>query len=51
MWGEGTVILLPQKVDKEDNDKIIVWPDETTEKRNVLSKKLVTMMARHKISM
>jgi hypothetical protein len=44
------VTLLPEEVHKEDEDEVIVGADQTAEQRDVLSKLIVTMMARHNMS-
>ena len=36
LWGKGTILLLPEKIDKEDDDKVIVRSDQTAEQRDVL---------------
>lgn len=31
LWSQGTVLLLPQKIDKEDDDKVVIGSDQATE--------------------
>ena len=36
MRSKRTVLLLPEKIHKENDDEVVVGPDETTEQRNIL---------------
>lgn len=31
LWGEWAVLLLPEEVDEEDDEEVIVGPDEAAE--------------------
>lgn len=43
LWSQGTVLLLPQEIHEENDDKIVIRSDETTEERDVLNFRLIIL--------